>query len=701
MQRRPGRGATRQRGLLRRAGAAVGLLAFAMLAVGSLSSASAAVPGHGRAWELITPPDPISASVVQTEAVAPGGDRLLYTSFGPLPGASGGGLFAWNLMVREPSGWRVEPIGNPYLVGKTTGGTLWGPVILGFDEGLSTFLFKSSSPLLPSAPAEPRIGVYRQAAGGPLSVIADLELIGGLTGMSDDTSHLVFASWDHLLPSDAVRTEGRSLYELTSTGLRQVDVDDAGNALSACGSDPAYIGSEQEVPGWVSDSGERIFFRHSAITASCSQTRIYLRESHSKTVEVSASHCTRVDCNEASDVSFLGATPSGSVAFIVTQQQLTNDDLNERRDLYRFDTATEQLSLVSPGSAGTEGAVEERSVLLSEDGSRVYFYAYGELLPGQGTDEMPGLYLADSGGLHLLDQTGATAQITADGRIALVTTATALEAGDTDGMVDLYRYDAAASSWLRLSKGPAGGNGPFDVFLPDDRALTAGGQRYFFETDEALLPEDHNEALDVYEWSGGQLGLVSSGEGSDPAEFEGVSPDGVTAVVRTQASLLRRDRDGGDFDLYAARIGGGFDETEPPPPTCAGCAGGESARLDRPEAPTAAVRSQRRGKLLLRKVRKNLAREVARTGSATLQLSVPAPGRVSAAARGRLGGKSRVLARGVAGAIRPGRLRLQLTMSKPARQVLIAGRTLALKLVVQQPPQRLERTLSLELGGAK
>ena len=59
------------------------------------------------------------------------------------------------------------------------------------------------------------------------------------------------------------------------------------------------------------------------------------------------------------------------------------------------------------------------------------------------------------------------------------------------------------------SAGPTGGNGPYDV----GGALGTPGveSRAYFETNEALVAEDGDQARDVYETDGRRVSLVSAG----------------------------------------------------------------------------------------------------------------------------------------------------------------------------------------------
>jgi hypothetical protein len=659
----------------------------------------------------VTPPDPVSATVEDLTAIDAGGNRLVYGSASTMPGAPAGDLRASNLALRDPSGWRTQPLGAPYgVVPRFSFKVGFGMEVPAMSSDLTSFIFSSGVPLLPTGPAEPRLGIYRAQASGALALIADMGEEGSVRGVSADASHVIFGTVEHLLPGDAGRTTGESIYESVGATLRQVDVATDGSLLSECGS---------LVPnGAVSASGDRVFFEN---PVSCeAPSRVYLRESGSKTVEVSASSCSRPDCNGPAPASFEGATPSGAVAFVVTAQQLTNADENDRRDLYRFDSATGSISLVSPGSAAMEGEVEASKVLTATNGSRVYFKANGRLLPGEGAENGTNLYLSDGSGLRLVASIGPKdpIEVSADGGTAVISTATQLVGADTDEQTDVYLYRADTDSLTRLSTGPDGGNAPLgasadpvaapgtsDGFArhallatgPFGRAMTADGSRVFFSTAEQLVADDHNQVADLYEWHGGALGLVSSGVGSDPSELATTTPDGGTVVFRTAASLVSSDRDGGDLDLYAARVGGGFEEAQPSAATCTRCA--EAGRLARPALVSTQSRPiGRRGQIRLRRLGRKVGRHIAAGGDLVLGVSVPSPGRVSAKAHGRLGGKPGILASGVGGAARRGELQLRLVVKPEARQELIRRRVLRLRLVLRQASLRLARTVFVKLS---
>ena len=672
------------------------------------------VPGHGRAWELVTPAEPVGPFVIGVQKIAADGSRVAYTTRGPLPGAPAGDLEATTLAIRGADGWASSPLAYPYSVRTVQFGIIFNGVgPRAFYPNLEPSIWLSGAPLVPGAPREGNPGLYRVEPDGTLTVLADMgPADSAFIGASDDASQVVFSADSHLLPGDAGRLSGSSIYAATETAMRLVDVDSSGNLLSACGS---LVGS----PGGVSRSADRIFFTNPAPptpvpSEPCPEpSAIYLREGGSKTVEVSASQCTRPDCNAPAIPVFAGATPNGSSVFLVSAQQLTNADHDELSDLYRFDVEGGDLSLISAETPGVDGAVESAWVRASADGSRVYFTAEGRLLPGQGSETGKNLYFADAGGLQFVASTdGGELQISPDGGVVLFETAVAQEAGDSDGKTDVYLWSADTGALRRLSDGLLSGNGAFDAqitplasptfFRPAIyHALTDDGKQVFFSTAEQLIPEDGNEVADVYEWTGGELGLVSSGMGNEPAEFAGTSPDGQTVLIKTAAPLLPVDRDGSASDLYAARLGGGFPFDVGPAAECGtdACPPPPRSRVAREASETTKTRAKgKSGRLRLLSVDRRAGASIAAGGSLKVRVKAPAPGRVSGRLSMRGGKHPLVAARGDAGAIRAGAVALTLKVTPAARARLRRLGVLQVRLLVQQGERRLSRELTLSLG---
>jgi hypothetical protein len=110
--------------------------------------------------------------------------------------------------------------------------------------------------------------------------------------------------------------------------------------------------------------------------------------------------------------------------------------------------------------------------------------------------------------------------------------------------------------------------------------MSSDGRFVFFTTEQALVPQDTNGLADVYEYDAdtGQLALLSSGTGEAGSWFEDASADGSNVFFLTAQKLTGWDTDT-LIDLYDARIDGGYPEPVPPPVPCDGdaCQGVPSA----------------------------------------------------------------------------------------------------------------------------
>jgi hypothetical protein len=95
----------------------------------------------------------------------------------------------------------------------------------------------------------------------------------------------------------------------------------------------------------------------------------------------------------------------------------------------------------------------------------------------------------------------------------------------------------------------------------ETKALSDDGSRVFFSTEESLVLGDTNGKSDAYEFDVGTrvVRLLSSGTNPFDSWFMDASADGGNAFFVTRERLAGWDRDEA-YDLYDARIGGGFPE---------------------------------------------------------------------------------------------------------------------------------------------
>ncbi len=305
-------------------------------------------------------------------------------------------------------------------------------------------------------------------------------------------------------------------------------------------------------------------------------------------------------------------------------------------DLYRFDAGTGTLTDLTPDGTDLFGAEVRGLVGASRDGSYVYFAANSVLAAGAtlGNCSPPNGYnisgicnlyvwhegepirfiaqLDASGGQDGSDahdwapmdypggsaHTENTARVSEDGRTLLFRSQRKLTSYENEGQPELYLYRFGGGSPLCVSCDPQGEppSGPATlrsiegvIATPNApgqrivRNLSADGNRVFFESTDALLPQDVNRVRDVYEWeakgsgsctseaeNGGCLYLLSSGSSPQPSYFADTGASGSDAYIFTRSQLVGQDRDE-LVDIYDVRENGGLASQNPiATPQCAG-----------------------------------------------------------------------------------------------------------------------------------
>jgi hypothetical protein len=665
---------------------------------GTLDPVAPGVPDNGRVWELVTPSDGIAALLSRALAISPSGDRVAYNVWGGLPGATESPMLGVGLASRGVGGWTSVPVSKPEPLSTL----VFRDETFAFTPDLTSSIWVNE---LSSSPDD-SLGLFRGQPSSGYSLLADMGSGGGFIAASKDLNRVLFATSQALLSADAGRTSGSSIYEVTGSVLSLVNVDSSGSLLSECGATAS--------PQALSSDGQRVFFASRDASQSCTDpVHVYMRAG-GVTTEISASQCTRVDCSAPADVAFLGESEDGSSAFLSTAQQLTNEDTNAMGDLYRYDVSSGDLVLLTPRASASLADVTTDPVHLSSDGSRVYFWAVGALLDDVGAEpEAKNLYELDATGLHFVARrVKSVVQLADNGRYAVFSTVDPLVQGDTDENIDVYRFDATDGSYEWVSVSPTGGDPSLQAELGPDslgntaashpyRVVSNDGEQIFFFTDEQLIPEDQNQRTDVYEWAGGELGLLSAGTPGIKAWYIGSTPDGSTGLFMTAATLVPRDSDGGDLDFYAARIGGGF--SEPVTPTgCGGtaCRGSIAPRVVRTVPDSANPPPRRGGGIRLAAVGPAAARQIVDSGWLTVLAEVPAPGRFAATARAVVDGRRHAIAAGSVRAREAGPVRLRARLSKAARGSLERGSSLHVRLSARLDATS-ARPLSFTLPGVR
>jgi hypothetical protein len=205
----------------------------------------------------------------------------------------------------------------------------------------------------------------------------------------------------------------------------------------------------------------------------------------------------------------------------------------------------------------------------------------------------------DGEGSGLLDEFGRygdwvgnlslrTSEVSRDGELAFMSKR-ALTSYDSTSFRETYIYSPADEQLLCASCNPSGeapspqkqhgeakGEALGETYPPTPntefgtyqyRWLSANGNRAFFETAEALVPQDHNDSMDVYEWERdgegscerptGCIYLISGATSDTDSYFGDASESGDDVFFSSRADLTAEDT-GENVVLYDARVGGGF-----------------------------------------------------------------------------------------------------------------------------------------------
>jgi hypothetical protein len=163
-----------------------------------------------------------------------------------------------------------------------------------------------------------------------------------------------------------------------------------------------------------------------------------------------------------------------------------------------------------------------------------------------------------------------------------------LTADDADSAEDIYRYDAVRGRLERVSVGESGSdsNGndnAFDATLAvaqtryqvyqqhhlNSRAMSADGRTIVFSSAGPLSTMVANGVVNAYEWHEGAVSLVSTGSSDQSVEQVVMSASAEDIFFTTTQGLVRQDTDG-QYDVYDARVGGGFPEAPVARQPCSG-----------------------------------------------------------------------------------------------------------------------------------
>lgn len=420
-------------------------------------------------------------------------------------------------------------------------------------------------------------------------------------GSSSDGKVVFFETDEQLVPGDT--DAKRDVYErsydaepgIESYVTREVSIGPAG------GNDAFNATFEK-----ASADGTIVFFstEESLVEADTDRrSDVYMRNMVTGTttlVSIGEAACSPECGNGPADAGFAGASADGSEVFFVSEEQLVAADTDNSVDIYMRDLGNETTTLVSAGSfscapACGNGDFDAALRGISADGSHAFFTT-AESLSSADTDSVTDIYarelssetttLVSQGGSGCAPACGNGTKVpifqgsSQNGSRVFFSTDEPLVGADKDTATDIYARDLPGGPTTLVSGGSS------QTLTASFAAATASGAKVFFTTAESLVPEDEDEANDVYEWNGGTLELVTTAQcvGTCGASFDAVSADAGTLVFSTAERLAGEDTDD-SVDIYAQAVGGGTPVLVSRGTGCGACGNGAAdARFDRASA---------------------------------------------------------------------------------------------------------------------
>jgi hypothetical protein len=361
--------------------------------------------------------------------------------------------------------------------------------------------------------------------------------------------------------------DGARILFFTSEQLDGADTDGAQDLYERAGGTTTLVSAGQingngnlnvQAFGGASEDGSRVFFETSEqlVPDDFDLSRDVYERAGNRTTLISPGAFS-----DATDTESAAVSDDGSRAFFTTFQSLIQGDTDTTRDIYGAYTAPgdsppgrphDLFQRVSTGQINGNQAFGSSLTDVSDDGSRAYFVT-PEQLVGADADNSTDLYRRADGGTSILSigPVGGNGAFTVNysgrsstGSRVFFNTSEALVTDDTDASIDIYQHLAADNTVKRISVGAINGNGAFNSAF--ERA-SEDGTRVLFTTDEQLVGGDTDNATDIYQRSADATKRISigaiNGNGAFPVQFQGASDDASVVFFRTDEQLVAGDTD--------------------------------------------------------------------------------------------------------------------------------------------------------------
>ena len=557
------------------------------------------------------------------EVVGAGPGELFYGVDIGYPDATKGAHSLW-FAKRTPSGWGPSTQISPPVTGpeEKLGGLSASSSTEWISGDLSCALQTSASALTADPGVRMNIeagatNLYRRNPDGSYTAITTLPITnmpelkeaaenGGIQFVpmmaTPDCSKVIFTTRFHF-PGVPGKGDPR-LYEWEEGTLRNAGIvpGPSGEVAAQVLLGGPTISSRTNTANVYSEDGSRVFFTATRETSSnpaeIGNRAVFAREDGERTIDISLSETATPDTG----ATYMDASRDGSRVFFTANAGLADESSVAGTDLYEYDFEKPEGERLTDLSISTEAGGAQVAGMLgeSEDGSRVYFAARGQLLPGHGNSfaenqsaDTYSIYGESGGSLDFVGTVTAEdveyalvngredwrSHVSADGRFLLFESSAKVTGYESGGVVQAYLYDAAATSEAAVcvscrsdGKPPLSPDGNRLVNQANSNTrnlIVRGGEpRVFFSSPNPLAPGAQEGKVNFYEWSHGQVFRLASqvGEGQSPW-FSSASEDGTDVYFSTTETLNWEDGDARS-SVYDARVGGGFPEPPPAPAPC-------------------------------------------------------------------------------------------------------------------------------------
>jgi hypothetical protein len=596
-----------------------------VLAVGVASPAVAAGASGERVYEMVSPVEKMGNQAGLSQYGSPmysrpsaDGDAIVYYTTGPV-GDAVRGLQFYTLGKRTADGWSARAAIPGPEPGITINAVGHGSNNLLISDDAMRIAFRSMDPQLMAIPpraadnAFGSMAAYVTTADGPIGWLTKPvapwaeprppQLLqpnqAALAGGSPDLSTVFFTYCGTLVDEDLPRL-GRQHWgfyvsengHVSSAGRLPdgtLDPEGAQQPGAGVGSQGCMdTNTDQSDPSLtfnpVSEDGTRATFLSPALEDP--QTRpsqAYQYRKGKPSVLVTRSEITGQP--SLNGVTAVAGSRSGSYIVFNSLERLTADTplTPDIPRYYRFDTATQDLVRLD-GMDGTPPADAQhgpelagRVLAVADDGSvlfqlegdpvRLVLWRDGQVLP-------VGTFTQGSIGEHV------SMHVSSDNSTFVFQAANPFEGGSSThqpGSVEVYRYVVGQTgpptciscvAAGQTSEGDAlinprsgGGQVWAGMTLNDVRNVSPDGKWVFFETRNGLVTRDTNGRRDVYEWADGAVSLISTGQSTRDVGLIDSSVSGDSVFFATSEGIDPRDVDDA-YDVYVARVGGGFGHHE-------------------------------------------------------------------------------------------------------------------------------------------